>query len=189
LSNNTITELNLYHNNIGPEGVKYLSDGLKSNNTITTLFLSNNNIGPEGVKHLSEALKSNTTIAYLCLFNNKFGDTGVEFLLEAMKMNYSINQNNSKEDIQYFVGSGQCSDQLQEALELELINQAISKVINWPFDNASLKSPFQKQILEICSCCSGNDCATNGTITINCQQNYCTCLQKNIIIYMNYQQN
>jgi len=39
-----------------------------------------------------------------------------------MKLNYSINQINRTHLIYYFVGSGQCSKQLQEALETEIKN-------------------------------------------------------------------
>jgi len=61
----------------------------------------------------------------------------------------------------FFVGSGQCSKQLQEDLETEIKNnQEISKCINWPSSHSDLKSPFQQQILEICACCYyiDNDC-------------------------------
>ena len=58
-------------NNISNEGIKYLSEGLKSNYKLAKLdlgksqlniyeyLLENNNIGDEGVKYIHEALKSN----------------------------------------------------------------------------------------------------------------------------------
>jgi len=78
-------------------------------------------------------------------------------LVDAMKSNYSLNQNNSYFKTNFFVGSGQCRKQLQEVLEADIrINQEISRVINWPFDHANIKSQIKQQILEICACC-GND--------------------------------
>ena len=52
----TLTTLNIFGNNIGDEGCKYL---LKDNTTLTTLNISFNNIGNEGCKYL---LKDNTTL-------------------------------------------------------------------------------------------------------------------------------
>ena len=54
-------------NQIGSEGMKYLSESLKSNNSIQNLHTYNNNIGDEGMKYLSELLKSNNSIRYLNL--------------------------------------------------------------------------------------------------------------------------
>src|SRR5437660_542347 len=62
---NSIAQLSLVSDEIGSEGVKYLSDSLKSNTAITTLDLDNNKIGSDGVKYLSDVLKSNTTITKL----------------------------------------------------------------------------------------------------------------------------
>jgi len=74
-----------------------------------------------------------------------------------MKMNYSIN--NGKSYLEYFVGYGQCSKELQQAIETEIKNnQAISRVINLPIGHTTLELPIQQQILEICTCCyNGND--------------------------------
>ena len=58
---------------IGSEGMKYLSESLKSNDSIQILDLQHNNIGDEGMKYLSESLKSNNSIQTLDLQHNNIG--------------------------------------------------------------------------------------------------------------------
>ena len=73
----TLTRLDLSNNQIGAQGVQYLSNALQKNKvrekkdilsqlfqfftvqTLTTLDLSNNQIGDKGVQYLSEGLQKN----------------------------------------------------------------------------------------------------------------------------------
>ena len=64
--NNTLTDLILYHNEIGVEGAMAFAE-VEGNDTLTSLDF-NNNLGTEGGMALAEALKVNDTLTYLILF-------------------------------------------------------------------------------------------------------------------------
>ena len=55
---NTLTNLDLYGNNVGPAGAQSLATVLKTNTTLTNLDLSLNNVFPAGAKSLATALKT-----------------------------------------------------------------------------------------------------------------------------------
>ncbi|HBC71321.1 MAG TPA: hypothetical protein DCZ38_00870, partial [Coxiellaceae bacterium] len=78
--NPTVTTLNLFSNDIGPEGAKALAGVLKENKTLTTLNLGSNNIDSEGAKALAGVLKVNTTLTTLDLENNNIGPEGAKAL-------------------------------------------------------------------------------------------------------------
>ena len=82
-----LSSLNLNHNLVTDEGVKYLAEALKHNNCkLNSLNLADNELTNEGVKCLAEALKhSNCTLSSLHLNNNLLTDKGVESLAEALK--------------------------------------------------------------------------------------------------------
>ena len=107
----SITNLILGSCQIGSEGVKYLSDSLKSNTTITTLYLRENNIGSGGVKYLCDSLKSNSTITTLFLGSNNIGSEGFKYLSDTLKNNTTITALDLR--------ANQCCKQLQEALGTE----------------------------------------------------------------------
>ena len=48
------TTINLWQNNIGAEGAKYVAEALKVNISLTAIDLEGNNIGAEGAKSLRE---------------------------------------------------------------------------------------------------------------------------------------
>ena len=60
--NTTLTQLNLYWNNIGAAGAASLAEAMKVNTTLTQLQLWENNIGAAGTASLAEAMKVNTTV-------------------------------------------------------------------------------------------------------------------------------
>ena len=82
-----LSSLNLNHNLVTDEGVKYLAKALKHNNCkLDSLNLADNELTNEGVKCLAEALKdSNCTLSSLNLNHNLVTDEGVESLAEALK--------------------------------------------------------------------------------------------------------
>ena len=92
--NKTLTTLNLGSNNIDSEGAKALAAALEVNKTLTTLNLSDNNIGPEEAKALAEALEVNKTLTTLDLFHNNIGPEGAKELAEALKVNKTLNMLN-----------------------------------------------------------------------------------------------
>lgn len=48
--NTVVTDLNLYHNDVGPRGASALARALRKNYTLHILNLDMNNIGDEGVQ-------------------------------------------------------------------------------------------------------------------------------------------
>ena len=83
-----LNSLNLNHNLVTDEGVKYLAKALKHNNCkLDSLNLADNELTNEGVKCLAEALKhSNCKLKSLNLAGNEsVTDEGVKYLAEALK--------------------------------------------------------------------------------------------------------
>ena len=83
-----LSSLNLNHNLVTDEGVKYLAKALKHNNCkLDSLNLADNELTNEGVKCLAEALKdSNCTLSSLNLAGNEsVTDEGIKYLAEALK--------------------------------------------------------------------------------------------------------
>ncbi|CAF1031253.1 unnamed protein product [Adineta ricciae] len=66
-ANGKTSKMNLSGENIGDEGIKYISEALHNNQRLIELDISNNAIGDIGVKYLSDALKHNQTLTKLIL--------------------------------------------------------------------------------------------------------------------------
>ena len=82
----SIISLNI-HGYFTTQGVKYLSEALKSGNCkLITLYLANTGITDQGAEYLSEALKSgNCKLISLDLCHNGITDQDAEYLSEALK--------------------------------------------------------------------------------------------------------
>jgi uncharacterized protein YoxC len=69
--NTVVTDLNLYHNDVGPRGASALARALRKNYTLNTLNLDMNNIGDEGVQEFMDTLDGhNTSLTQLKIANN-----------------------------------------------------------------------------------------------------------------------
>ena len=89
--NTTLTNLKLKGNKIGASGAASLSKrGLSVNTALTNLNLSSNKIGDSGAASLSEALTVNTTLTNLYLQGNKIGASGGSSLSEALTVNTTL---------------------------------------------------------------------------------------------------
>jgi Ran GTPase-activating protein (RanGAP) involved in mRNA processing and transport len=73
-SNNSLTRLDLYMNNITQIGAKYLAEALKVNTCLKSLNLFENNIFTAGAIMLAEALLTNNTLDCLDLGGNRISD-------------------------------------------------------------------------------------------------------------------
>jgi len=89
--NNKVIALDLLQNNIGDDGVKYLSTALMNKNSkVTELTSWGNNFGDVGAHFLSNALMNeNNNVTKLNLNDNNIGDAGVSTLSIAL-----MNSNN-----------------------------------------------------------------------------------------------
>jgi len=87
------THLTLAHNNIGYEGIKFLSKLLKQNNSLIALDLSGNNFTCECATLLFDTLKDNDNIISLNISNantlhkNRMGPRGCISLKELLQSN------------------------------------------------------------------------------------------------------
>ncbi|CAM4922220.1 unnamed protein product [Rotaria socialis] len=89
--NTTLKELRLYNNKIGDVGTQYLAAALTTNQTLTLLGLDTNQIGDSGAQYLGEALKTNKSLTLLQLQTNQIGDSGAQYLADALKVNKTLN--------------------------------------------------------------------------------------------------
>ena len=106
-----LSSLNLNHNLVTDEGVKYLAKALKHNNCkLDSLNLADNELTNEGVQCLAEALKdSNCTLSSLNLNHNLVTDEVVDSLAEALKhsncklksLNLAGNESVTDEGVKY----------------------------------------------------------------------------------------
>ncbi|CAF4548334.1 unnamed protein product, partial [Rotaria socialis] len=85
--NQVITRLDLYANQIGDIGARFVADAVRINTTLKELRLYNNKIGDVGTQYLAAALTTNQTLTLLGLDTNQIGDSGAQYLGEALKTN------------------------------------------------------------------------------------------------------
>ncbi|KAF3702818.1 Leucine-rich repeat-containing protein 74A [Channa argus] len=95
---NDTTNLELEHNGLQAEGVRYLMKMLQRNTTICSLVnstlkelqLSYNNFGYMEAKSLGQALKKNCTLVLLDLSSNNMDDQAVTLLCEGLASNNTL---------------------------------------------------------------------------------------------------
>eukprot|EP00808_Paulinella_micropora_P023624 g11902.t1 len=92
--NNTLQTLDLYNNNIGPDGAKAIGKALELNQTLRELNLRYNKIGDDGANAIGEALKVNTTVQTLNIGYNNLGEKGAALIAEAIKVNKTLREIN-----------------------------------------------------------------------------------------------
>jgi Ran GTPase-activating protein (RanGAP) involved in mRNA processing and transport len=95
---------------IWENGVKALADSLTINQTLRELDLRNNKIGPQAAQYFSIALKHNTFLRKLDLRWNAVGLTGAKALLDTFKWNFTLTNvdltgNDVPDDIIHGIGT------------------------------------------------------------------------------------
>ena len=115
-NNETLTILDISHNEIGPDEYQYFAgcrctcplrkliisdcqlgvegadkfgEMLHYNKSITCVYLSNNNIGNNGVQKLAERLRGNATLQHIDLYNNGITAIGARYLKELIDSHQS----------------------------------------------------------------------------------------------------
>ncbi len=88
----TLQHLYLGQNDIADEGLKHLSNMLKTNRTLTWLWLTDNEISNQGVEFLSNTLAHyNITLEWLFLNSNKLiTDSCIDDLIHMLKRNNTL---------------------------------------------------------------------------------------------------
>jgi Ran GTPase-activating protein (RanGAP) involved in mRNA processing and transport len=80
-----LTELSLFHNNIGDNGAKAIAEALKVNAVVTELFLYSNSIGDEGAVAIAEALKVNAVMKNISVaYSNIVGEAAQQLAAAAL---------------------------------------------------------------------------------------------------------
>ena len=67
---NLISRINLSNNNIGDDGLKYISNFIKKSISIISLDISSNNISHEGSNHLFESIANHQSLVEINISNN-----------------------------------------------------------------------------------------------------------------------
>ena len=95
---NQLHELNLGRNEIGPEGVRAISNALTEDGALQgychlkRLTLDWNQLGDEGASILANALENNSTLVYLDLSGNFIGNRGAMDLAKAFTINFCLRE-------------------------------------------------------------------------------------------------
>jgi hypothetical protein len=84
-----IESLSLGSNDLNDEDMEFVVDIINAN-TVKELDLSWNKIGPKGAFVLAEALERNTSLKQLMLVNNPITTEGATFIANGMKKNISL---------------------------------------------------------------------------------------------------
>jgi len=90
LRSSSVTTLDIGHNKVGDEGVRYLAASLRSSSTLTDLCINGNHVGDEGAQHLAEALRNNFSITTLYIRSNNIGTSGIKYLAQSLQGNVSL---------------------------------------------------------------------------------------------------
>ncbi|MBK4733297.1 leucine-rich repeat domain-containing protein [Noviherbaspirillum pedocola] len=144
-------ELDLHHNNIGPDGVMALAVALRESG-LTSLDLGNNRIGNDGVRALCQNLPSAPRLQELRLQDVGMDNDGVAALADALPVSelqkLSISDTDARIDN---AGAGQLAKALGNNPALKQIRLVFSGVTDegWTQIARSLKSNTQLQGLNI----------------------------------------
>ena len=89
--NRSVQRLNLFKNNLGPDGAAALATALEEGQSgLTSLDLSLNKIGTRGGEALARALGANSTLITLNLANNELGADTASHLATALEHNTAL---------------------------------------------------------------------------------------------------
>lgn len=93
-SDHTVTEINLWENNLSVAGVRTIGNALEVNQTVQQIDLWKNNLGDEGAKVIAKVLEVNCTLNQIDLSDNAISIVGARALADAMKANRVVTRMN-----------------------------------------------------------------------------------------------
>ena len=85
----SLTELSIYGNHVGDEGVCAICEAIQSNKEtkLTSLNFGNNGVGPVGATALAAVVAVTGSLTELSIYGNRVGDEGVCAICEAIQSN------------------------------------------------------------------------------------------------------
>ncbi|NGX58086.1 MAG: hypothetical protein K940chlam3_00987 [Chlamydiae bacterium] len=78
--------------NMTPEHISILAQGLRDNHTLEDLDLGGNNIGPCGVQHIADLMEHSRSLKKIRLSQNNIGNEGMEMVARALEINTSVQE-------------------------------------------------------------------------------------------------
>jgi hypothetical protein len=88
--NSSLISLNLSFNLFGDTGLKYIIDTLSSNKTLKKIDFTGICITAEGAKYIKELLIHNTTLTHISMSVYFLGDEGLSYILQGLKINSTL---------------------------------------------------------------------------------------------------
>jgi len=85
-----LATLDLWKNNIGPQGAEYVAEALQKGLPLLNLNLASNSLYTLGLSKFQTVLMHNNTLTSLCVGNNGLADAGMVMLSDVIKKNKTL---------------------------------------------------------------------------------------------------
>lgn len=151
--NSSLTELDLYRNNLGHHGMVHILELLTHNQQLKSLKLDANDIGDTGVKYLAAALSDNSSLKRLSLAHNNISAVGCEQIANSLLkntvltyLNLSCNHLDGPQDLLFLAIALQYNTSLEE-LHLKCFAPT-EQMLNGTSENLIAQTPAQRVILK-----------------------------------------
>jgi hypothetical protein len=141
---------------IGDDGAVKVAAFIIVDDTLEEVYLSGNNIGPRGAMAIADALKENKKVWYLRLNGNQIGDQGADAIIDALSRNVGLTRllifgNNiapeSEATIEYLTRSRNKTRIPAAVRRTSLYLIAARRAT--PFTDAGILSIFPKEIIKM----------------------------------------
>ena len=86
----SLRSLNLSHNEIGPEGIRQMVEGLQENDTLNELDLSWNYLYDKGMVAMADIILTVPLIKRISLNGNFISEVGAQHIAQSLRENYSL---------------------------------------------------------------------------------------------------
>ena len=86
----SVRSLNLSHNEVGPEGVRHMLEGLQENDSLNELDLSWNYIYDKGMTSIADIILTVPLLRKISLNGNFISEVGAQYLAQSLRENFSL---------------------------------------------------------------------------------------------------